>query len=98
MKTNFTPGTWKGFIVGKPIVVSSNSISGPEICTVKGSGLNAVADFEERKANANLIAAAPEMYKELNILADCLKMVDPKLWAKEIKGIEELLKKARGES
>ncbi len=87
-----TPGPW----TSKGGTVSSEK----QRTEYKSSTIIAVTwdETSESHANAALIAAAPEMYKELSILADCLKMADPKLWAKEIKGIEELLKKARGES
>ena len=51
---------------------------------------------EECRANANLIAAAPEMYKELLRLSNLFRK--NAIYLDEREKIENILRKARGES
>lgn len=61
-----------------------------EVCAVWGVDDDSV-ECDQSKANAHLIAAAPEMY-------DMLKRLSAKQWdASEEEEIENLLAKARGE-
>ncbi len=90
METKFTNGPW--------IKVENSSYFdiGPE----DQNGYNGIGDLVcigvlfEYEANANLIAAAPEMYEMLNDVANKLfDMGD----VKSMRKIEKLLAKARGE-
>lgn len=82
----FTQGEWhcKGF---PSISVKGNGF----ICKV----LERYMDRTERVANANLIAAAPEMYRMLSGMYEtsCITGED----GEEVDEIKELLAKARGE-
>lgn len=80
MKTKFTKGKW---VVedGKTVLCNGHKVA------YVSSGDN-IPYFENIKANAHLIAAAPEMYKFLDDLANGRGTDYP---------IEKLLAKARGE-
>jgi len=83
-KPKFTPGPWRN----EDGVIHAGT--NDHIAVMK-----AMPEWED---NATLIAAAPEMYKKLEYLADvfrfgCMKHTD----RTEALEIEEILKKARGE-
>lgn len=91
MKEKFTKGEW--FVSTKPesehyliTVDCGGSMSIPIITSALDLSYY---DTEERESNAHLIAAAPEMYKFLDDLANGRGTDYP---------IEKLLAKARGES
>lgn len=87
-KTKFTSGEWR---------VSPESFNvysdGGNLIAVTGTHITA---GDERKANAALIASAPELYMELQEVSNYLRT---KLGMGEWENdIEKLLAKARGES
>jgi hypothetical protein len=85
-KPKFTKGKWE--ISGKTFVYALNEKGVNQFSLlVDGFGKNG-AEIEELSANAHLIAAAPEMYKFLDDLANGRGIDYP---------IEKLLAKARGE-
>lgn len=59
METKFTKAPW--FVAGKTGFVNQIEIA-PAICTAYGAG-------EELEANARLIAAAPELFEALRMIA-----------------------------
>lgn len=89
MKTEFTPGPWMAL----PSVIDWQYV----ICNTDGYRVDVAHTYglEEtpRRANANLIAAAPDMYAMLDILLDDLENSFPE----QAERIEILLAKARGE-
>lgn len=111
MNTNFTPGPWK---------VESDPCAYDTLTTVTGGGSDRVlnltrelivevggyAGYETAEANAALIAAAPEMYDEIETTIELLQLVIDTYSLPEAvkKGLKErietgknTLKKARGE-
>lgn len=106
MNTNFTPGPWhvkdNGLIYILPPDKSGNLV-------VAGCGQTYdVSDWEKERslANASLIAAAPEMYDEIETTIELLQLVIDTYSLPEAvkKGLKErietgknTLKKARGE-
>lgn len=99
-KTKFTPGPWEA---GKNPCMTT-VLDGKEGKTIypKGSfyhiawtnAENSDGDFDIKTAlaNASLIAAAPEMYEQLDFFLDYIK----KHFPERGKIIEKILKKARG--
>lgn len=93
----FTPGPWR---------VLDHLTAGPTIVVSNDQKHIADADFnwwpaEQCAANARLIAAAPELYRQLEIFVstivnDDLLAMDPEL-ASEVEATVALLAKARGE-
>lgn len=105
METKFTPGEWR--VDGDDIVCPD--VPCIQICAGEiGPDFYHVADVasqydedknefvitERDRANAHLIAAAPEMYEALN---DVLQTIKIHFVPYEIETIEKVLKKARGE-
>ena len=96
MKTKFTQGEWQISRIYNTLI--DINVNGLNICDIgccgdfnEGTGL--VKPNEEERANAYLIAAAPDMYAELESIAismECEHGVDTN-------SIYELLAKARGE-
>ncbi len=101
----FTLGPWKLAVKRKPwgkkaeeSLCRIESLDGTLVSLTAG-----MIDRKERKANAHLIAAAPEMYHKLDGIAEWLEYVLRKDITIEAKDIEEtiaeirqLLKEARG--
>jgi len=81
----FTKGDWRPIIEDYFIGVQMSTDGGFKIM---------VKDESTAKANANLIASAPEMYQMLKRLltGGCL------VYGEDIDSVEDLLAKARGES
>jgi two-component SAPR family response regulator len=83
MNEKFTPAPWQVFR-------KESSVGCKE-----GQGIAELwRDGDERKANAALIAAAPEMYEMLSKLSMQLTAINAH---KAVNDIEQLLAKARGE-
>lgn len=93
--TDFTPGTW--------VVVDGNTSGKEVICpsTTKNKRRIARMGGPDRDANANLIAAAPELYVELWNTVQCLTdIVEGRDWGaieEYICSAQTALAKARGE-
>ena len=97
----FTPGPWGACkikhyhpqLIGETCCVKI----GENILELDYIGLgHENKDYEQSKANASLIAAAPEMYEKLGDICKVLKM-DGR-FSTTVSELEKLLKKARGES
>ena len=96
--SNFTKGEWTLYRVNHSMTIEG------EVHVVASEGYPSafvpswIDDKEtsiEAIANAHLIAAAPEMYEMLeNVLTEYKEMLG---MSQEVKGIEQLLAKARGE-
>jgi len=95
-KTKFTKGDWEMSldIGGKTLIHSDGeTICGGIDC--KHQGNNFDVHNVEAEANAHLIVASPEMYRELSELAEWLKYrEDYKAWSERV---NNLLASARGE-
>jgi hypothetical protein len=65
--------------------------------TVCCISLAKVTVFNEGKANAHLIAAAPEMYDELKAIRDIFEAHDAEVFKDSIECLDNVLAKARGE-
>ena len=93
-KPNFTPGPWH---VGRghELVTGMSGWKYYPVCWSKDD--ENVCDIVYNKADADLIAAAPEMYKILDELLGSLKFHHPDMHY-SISQIESVLRKARGES
>jgi len=101
-ETKFTRGDWSlsvdEFFDGC-ILISTQRAGMVEICEIESAYLDANKDnqFEvEQLANANLIAAAPEMYEALELINETIDQVGLVRFKSAI-NIEKLLAKARGE-
>lgn len=94
-KYEFTPGPW--YVAGFDSRINEERYFG--IGTPRGQMI--VESFGEcdsnRKANAALIAAAPELYKELEKHCALCMMMHPDCEGCEICDTGKVLKKARGE-
>lgn len=101
-ETKFTPGPWAACKIEHyhPKLIG-------ETCCVK-IGENIIEldyigvghenkDYEQSEANAALIAAAPELYKELEKHCALCMMMHPDCEGCEICDTGKVLKKARGE-
>lgn len=88
MKTNFTPAPW--FITEVEPLVCSWTF---DFEKMDNEGFISSDEF---KANASLIAVAPEMYEMLKYLTD-MNSEDAKLYIENTDDILKLLAKARGE-
>ena len=100
--TKFTPGPWIiiGDVIGQDIAVTSNKRIEDEkvnICAMDVYYSGTIG--EEQHANSDLIAAAPDMYKELERQRTVhINLIDIELDAQEeIERIDDVLAKARGE-
>lgn len=98
MSTNWTPGPWLPGVTGKvmqgysqPFCVVSRDHKNL-ICGCFGDGIGAVQAAE---ANANLIAAAPELYEALEYLIETASEHIPIV---QMNKAIKLLAKARGET
>ncbi len=95
MKTKFTPAPWA--IDSSYDTMLYITANGHGVCEVDCDTVYAIPEIAptpQQKANAHLIASAPEMYKLLQEISedDNYELFGAKL------DIENLLKKARGES
>lgn len=99
MIEKFTQGEWEVCYFRKtPFGLEHYLVHEPNYGEVAVVNFHGASDGETEKANADLIAAAPEMYRMLKYLADGVRYggiqhTDRSLAAE----IEKLLKKARGE-
>lgn len=89
----FTPGPWSLLFNDKTKVVLEQQgvavfVADTYACFTKSE--------EEQKANAALIAAAPEMYEGLKEIRDVMEK-DGR-FCRTVEAIDKLLKKARGEA
>ncbi len=89
MTTKFTKGPWSQCFANGIIIQTEST--GYGICKVIGN-------LESDKANAALIACAPEMYELLDEISDGLLEAGGFGNCALAKRIESLLAKARGES
>lgn len=95
----FTQGEWLAFSDEERRFFGSVDITTYSVSTEKSEVASSVylepngMDLDEAYANANLIAAAPEMYRELKALMEHLEQEDGLLATR----IDNLLTKARGE-
>ena len=89
MKTKFTKGEWKArcMIIDGKEVANTWSVGSEDVVRVAS-----LSTFNG-KANAHLIAVAPEMYDMLNSIENDANQIPPFLWDK----IQTVLAKARGE-
>lgn len=90
IEPKFTPGQWRA---GLSIYKSQ-----ARVVADKGGRIADVFAYEEEqaKANAALIAAAPEMYEGLKEIRDVMEK-DGR-FCRTVEAIDKLLKKARGEA
>jgi hypothetical protein len=94
-KPKFTPGPLVPWIKGNTIEVQDSK--GKSV--IKWPGFDSCDfDIETQKANANLFASSPELYRELEDMIELLKDLGVITFSKLIVRIEELLAKVRGES
>lgn len=101
-ETKFTPGPWR---LRHGSESKIENIAGRKVATADlqdmqpyspwGQMRGRIAASPERKANAALIAAAPEMYKGLKEIRDVMEK-DGR-FCRTVEAIDKLLKKARGE-
>lgn len=89
MKEKFTKGEWVSTGVQVGVEDKSDTQSYGMIMSI--CHIDAYDFPEDWKANAHLIAAAPEMYEELK------NLLDPSMHWEDYERIEKLLAKARGE-
>ena len=84
-----TPGPWKAYSLKD--TSGQWFVEGPdvEICCVSGAGY-------DNKANAQLIAAAPEMFGALEMLWDEIPLNERLSWA-AYQNIAQAIAKAKGE-
>lgn len=87
----FTKGNWNLF-KGNSGYLELSTDFGDEIISWQGFDGVPFCD-KEKEANANLIAAAPEMYDMLHSIENDANQIPPFLWDK----IQSVLAKARGE-
>ena len=100
----WTPGPWKVYADDEVYSTTAKSAEDYPITVVPDSecgrddyGVN-MANRQQSRANAHLIAAAPELYEMLDMLMDASGLGDSaQLLAEERENIIELLAKARGE-
>ena len=89
----FTKGEWE-VVIGDEVSKSTLRVFGGVVC-VSYNG----HQCEESIANAHLIAAAPEMYKMLDLITDSSNMEDAEHALREnFQEALKLLAKARGEN
>lgn len=67
----FTPGPWVA--MGKAVFTESDN---PTREILWGGHNTRSASDEEKKANARLIAAAPEMYDMCKLFEECMEFID----------------------
>ncbi|AUR90499.1 hypothetical protein NVP1144O_51 [Vibrio phage 1.144.O._10N.286.45.B3] len=86
-ETKFTKGPW--FVDQDFCIMTSSDITDePMICDLMPAEMS-----DNEIANANLIAASPEMYDMLHSIENDANQIPPFLWDK----IQTVLAKARGE-
>jgi hypothetical protein len=90
-RATFTPGPWVA--MGKAVYTESDN---PTREILWGGHNTRSASDEEKKANARLIAAAPEMYEVLQELADSMELAKNYGYEKEHAMIQEVLAKVEG--
>lgn len=92
-ETKFTPGPWSLLFNDKTkVVLEQQGVAVFVADTYAGF----TKSEEEQKANAALIAAAPEMYEGLKEIRDVMEK-DGR-FGRTVEAIDKLLKKARGEA
>lgn len=90
--SKFTRGPWARSKYGFNVLTSDSELS---VCELKDMG-----DLDLQLANANLIAAAPEMYEALKSAIDLMEMLledGTLLYAQAFSICKEALAKADGE-
>lgn len=89
----FTPGPWELQLANSgPRIVQSANATGPKATVICGG-------LSNNRANAHLIAAAPEMFAALDGLLKAYSVdEDVKDWAPEWRACYAALAKARGEA
>lgn len=103
-KEKFTPGEWEVKFLKTHLETTGMTIYSTQVIAPSAGYIISSIDTKDEKllkmiqANAHLIAAAPEMYRLLEYLADGVRFgglqhTDRSLAAE----IEKVLKKARGE-
>ena len=103
-ETKWTPGPWCVDEANRTLVARLVDGEYEYICSVDPEEFS-VSDMtdEENRANATLIAEAPELYKALEALTGVvqsdpfLRYSEDSLYGKAIKAALAVLKKARGE-
>ena len=109
-KPKFTPGPWRHLkqydhmgdfyrsyvCYGEPDTVNPDDSTFPPDQCICGCGRS---HWQQNEANANLIAAAPEMYEMLTIIQDALRhgLYKNSFGVITEQGIDALLANARGE-
>ena len=87
----FTPGPWVA--MGKAVYTESDN---PTREILWGGHNTRSASDEEKKANARLIAAAPEMYEMLKELESGIHLARARKGSKTIDKLREVLAKVEG--
>lgn len=102
-ETKFTKGPWSAFCVGSTVAVDIGpKPTGAGTCIVSWPGFDSCnLPLREQKANAHLIAAAPELYEALEELVDLMEGVrtgdyTPDSFTNQV--AHSALAKARGET
>ena len=94
MNEKFTPGPW---MVNKSIPTYIYNNEHGSICHIHFINSRELNSLEESSANAALISAAPEMYKELERHCALCMLMHPDCEGCEFCDTGKVLKKARGE-
>lgn len=94
-KAKFTQGPWSEYFGSGNIIEVHNS-DGLEVINWQGFDGNGNFSNLEIEANAQLIAAAPEMYEMIERLTK-ISSEDAKLYLENSSDLIDLLAKARGE-
>lgn len=93
-RATHTPGPWVA--MGKAVYTESDN---PTREILWGGHNTRSASDEEKKANARLIAAAPEMYEMCKLLEECMETIDGKDGydaSYELAKVREVLAKVEG--
>lgn len=103
-ETNFTPGPWVARIEDHSFCDTGDVFTSFTVATEGAGKYDCFAevftrndDIDEAIANTKLIAAAPELYKELEKHCALCMMMHPDCEGCEICDTGKVLKKARGE-
>lgn len=95
MSAEFTPGPWKVYRTDSGAILGIGDADAGGVTDYQGGFWR---DGKEKRANINLVAAAPELYEALQQLLDCCTSDDPYGAVPLIAKADAALAKARGEA